>query len=88
MPLKGSSGVGSEILEVGSVQSAQKCVTPVSFQTKNNICLRIPGFTGPLLRAAHLLYGGVMVFGETSLSMLGVKGYACIQLVFDFRFPK
>jgi len=57
-------------------------------RAESNICLRIPGLVGPLFRTAHLLSGDVMVSGETSLSKLGVKGYACIQLVFDSRFPK
>ena len=53
--------------------------------TKSNICTRIPGLVGPLLRAARLLYGDGMVSSETSLSMLGVKCGAGIQLVLDRR---
>ena len=53
--------------------------------TMSNICMRVPGLVGPLLRAARLLYGDCMVSSETSLSMLGVKCGAGIKLVLDRR---
>ena len=34
--------------------------------TRSNICSRIPGLVGPLLRAACSQYGGGMVSSETS----------------------
>jgi hypothetical protein len=54
--------------------------------TKSDICTRIPGLVGPLLRAARLLYGDGMVSSGHRFSMLGVKGGAGIQLVLDRRY--
>ena len=53
--------------------------------TKSDICTRIPGLVGPLLRAARLLYGDDMAFSETSLFVLSVEWGAGIQLVLDRR---
>jgi len=58
-------------------------LVPLLVTTKNNIGMLFPEFVGPLLRAARLRYGDDLVSSETSLSMLGDKCCACIQLVFD-----